>query len=218
MTINMVSLFAFHQLIRCGGIGEADGQAAGINSLDPGYAARQIAEKIGMPAHHGAAPRTETTRIIHPWGEDGPPVGPNEVRRQYYPKNGGPKLKVKIKRRSVPKHKAWLTCYRVIRDRTPTGWQWEKPKDYRDTPYFGAVHNAKLMFWPEGEKDADTLDRLGVPVFTFGGTGDGLPKRAKCYVERLKDRLLVILIDNDKSGREHGDEKAKLAPGITPPG
>jgi hypothetical protein len=182
-----------------------------INSLDQGQAARQIAEKLGIPAHHGAAPRTETTPTIYPWGEDGPPVGPNEIRRHYYPKNGGPKLKVKIKRRNVPKHKEWLTCYRVIRDRTPTGWQFEKPKDYCDTPYFGTFYNDKLMFWPEGEKDADTLDRLRLPVFTFGGAGDGLPKRAKCYLERLKGRLLVILIDNDKGGREHGDEKAKLA-------
>jgi putative DNA primase/helicase len=39
-----------------------------INSLDQGQAARQIAEKLGMSAHHGAAPRTETTPLIHPWG------------------------------------------------------------------------------------------------------------------------------------------------------
>ena len=180
-----------------------------INSLDQGQAARQIAEKLGIPAD-GAAPRTETTPLIHPWGEEGPPVYPNEVRRHYYPKNGGPKLKVKIKRRDVPKHKEWLTCYRVIRDGMPIGWQFEKPKGYCDRPYFGTARNAKLMFWPEGEKDADTLDGLELPVFTFGG-GDGLPKSAKDYLELLKDRLLVILIDNDKCGREHGDEKAKLA-------
>jgi hypothetical protein len=182
-----------------------------INSLDQGQAARQIAEKLGMPAHHCAAPRTETTPKIHPWGEEGPPVYPNEVRRHYYPKNDGPKLKVKIKKRNVPKHKEWVTCYRVIRDGTPIGWQFEKPKDYLDRLYFGTVRNAKLMFWPEGEKDADTLDTLGLPVFTFGGAGDGLPKRAKLYLEHLNGRLLVIVIDNDKCGREHGDEKAKLA-------
>ena len=106
-----------------------------INSLDQGKAARQIAERLGMRAHHGAAPRTETTPLIHRWGEEGPPVGPNEVRRHYYPKNGSPKLKVKIKR-----GKAWVTCYRVIRDGTPIGWQWEKPKDYCDRPYFGTAY------------------------------------------------------------------------------
>src|SRR6516165_819814 len=46
-----------------------------INSLDQGQAARQIAEKLGMPARHGVAPRTEKTPIIYPYGEDGPPVG-----------------------------------------------------------------------------------------------------------------------------------------------
>jgi len=90
-----------------------------INSLDQGPAARQIADQLGMSARRGAAPQMETTPLIHPWGEDGPPVGHNEVRRHYYPKSGEPKLKVKIKRRNVPKHKEWLTCYRVIRDGTP---------------------------------------------------------------------------------------------------
>jgi putative DNA primase/helicase len=177
------------------------------NNLGQGEAARQIAEKLGIAVRHGVAAQTETTPLIQPWGEDGPPVAPNEVRRHYYPKTGEPKLKVKIKRRN----KEWLTCYRVIRDRTPIGWQWQKPKDYRDRPYFGTVRNNKLMFWPEGEKDADTLDRVGLPVFTFGGTGDGLPKSAKDYLAHLKGRLLVIVIDNDKSGSEHGHEKAKLA-------
>src|SRR6516225_5749105 len=185
-----------------------------INGLGPGQAARQIAERLGVSTYKSNGLNSHAKKSppkICSWGEEGPAVGHDELRRHYYPKNGGPKLKVKIKRRNVPKHKEWLTCYRVIRDGTPAGWQWEKPKDYRDRPYFGTHRNDKLMFWPEGEKDADTLDRLGLPVFTFGGTGDGLPERAKFYLERLKGRLLVIVIDNDKSGSEHGHEKAKLA-------
>jgi hypothetical protein len=185
-----------------------------INSLDQGQAARQIAERLGLSTYKSNGLNNHAKKSppkIDAWGEEGPAVGHDELRRHYYPKNGGPKLKVKIKRRNVPKHKEWLTCYRVIRDGTPTGWQWQKPKDYRDRPYFGTVQNAKLMFWCEGEKDADTLDRVGLPVFTFGGTGDGLPKSAKDYLELLKDRLLVIVIDNDKSGSEHGHEKAKFA-------
>ena len=33
----------------------------------------------------------------------------------------------------------------------------------------------EFVFWPEGERDVDSLGRLALPAFTFGGTGDGLP-------------------------------------------
>ena len=33
----------------------------------------------------------------------------------------------------------------------------------------------QLSEWPEGEKDVDTLSKLDLPAFTFGGVGDGLP-------------------------------------------
>ena len=68
-------------------------------------------------------------------------------------KNGTPKVMFKVKNRGVPKDK-WAKCYRVFRDGALVGWQWEKPKGYRETPYFGAVRDPKQFFWPEGEKDA----------------------------------------------------------------
>jgi hypothetical protein len=138
------------------------------SSLQKGSAFRYKSDGAGLNGH-----TTESTPTIYPYGEEGPPVEHNEVRRHYYPKNGDPKLKAKIKRRDVPKHKEWVNCYRAFRNGKPIGWQWKKPKDYRDKPYFGSVRDPQRMFWPEGEKDVDTLDRLGLPVFTFGG-GDGL--------------------------------------------
>src|SRR6516165_1254321 len=116
-----------------------------INSLDQGQAARQIAERLGVSTYKSNGLNDQAKRSppkIYSWGEEGPAVGHDELRRHYYPKTGEPKLKVKIKRRN----KEWLNCYRVIRDRTPIGWQWQKPKDYRDRPYFGTVRNNKLMF------------------------------------------------------------------------
>src|SRR5215469_17974698 len=95
-----------------------------INSLDQGPAARQIAERLGFSTHKSNGLNNHAKKSppkIYSWGEEGPAVGHDELRRHYYPKNGGPKLKVKIKRRNVTKHKEWLTCYRVIRDGTPTG-------------------------------------------------------------------------------------------------
>ena len=76
----------------------------------------------------------------------------------------------------------------------PIGWQWEKPTDYRDTLYFGAVRDPKLVFWPEGEKDADTLDGLKLSVFTLGGVvtdwfekGGGTRERLIEIVNGLRD-------------------------------
>lgn len=65
----------------------------------------------------------------------------------------------------------------------------------------------QMIYWPEGEKDADTLARIGLPAFTFGGCGDGLPDGCEKY---LANRHVVILADNDDEGRKHADKKAAL--------
>jgi putative DNA primase/helicase len=64
------------------------------------------------------------------------------------------------------------------------------------------------FFWPEGEKDVDSLTRLGMLAFTFGGTGDGLPETAARY---LAGRDVVIPADNDDPGRKHAQAKAAVA-------
>lgn len=64
------------------------------------------------------------------------------------------------------------------------------------------------VLWPEGEKDVDTLGKLGLAAFTFGGAGDGLPDGIDSY---LKNRRLVILADNDEPGRAHAEKKATIA-------
>ena len=181
--------------------------------LKQGEAARQIAEKLGVSTFKGNGAKGDSPEPhpkIFSWGEMGPPVGRDEIRRHSYPKNGTPKLKLKIKSRGVPKDK-WANCYRVFRDGASVGWQWEKPKDYRETPYFGAVRDPKQIFWPEGEKDTDTLDGLNLPVFTFGGGGDCLPDGVDHYLKLVTGRLLIIPTDNDAPGRKHAQEKAKLA-------
>jgi putative DNA primase/helicase len=180
-----------------------------INSVSQGEAAQEIAERLDVPLHKtsGATPQKETTPKIFKWGEEGPPVGRDEIRRHYYPKRENPKLKVKIKKRDG----TWTTCYRILRDGVPVGWQYKKPAGFRVTFYFGAARDPKKFFWPEGEKDADTLDGLDLPVFTFGGVGDGLPDEVDRDLKRLTGRLLIILTDNDAPGRTHAQKKAKMA-------
>src|SRR5262249_14531114 len=144
---------------------------------------------------------------VYRWGPEGPSIGRNEVRRHPYPKRGEPKSKIKIKRGDG----GWTTCYRVLENSRPVGWQYRKPSGFRATPYFGEVRDPKQIFWTEGEKDADTLDGLKLPVFTFGGVGDGLPDGVDHHLKLLTGRLLVIPIDNDAPGRAHAQKKAEIA-------
>jgi hypothetical protein len=203
---------------------------------DQAEAARQIAERLGVPLYKanrtsdvGAksssgglvvsrptaaqAPLTvnETTEPVANsalWGEDGPPRQRTEIRRHFYP------VKVKIKRKSEPKD-TWVTWYRVFRDGAPIGWLDKKPNDYRAIPYVTAALNPfdpKLkddqIYWTEGEKDTDACNRNNLPAFTFGGVGDGLPDGIERY---LKDRHLIIPAHNDDPGRRHAEEKARRA-------
>jgi Protein of unknown function (DUF3987) len=204
-----------------------------IRGCGQGDAARVLAEKLAVPLHkaNGIASTPKANGAlsagslagageakdgaaakVYQWGEEGPPVERNEIRRHYYPKNGKPRLKVKIKKRDVPKSREWITCYRVFRDNAPVGWQWAKPTNYRSVPYAAPGTDTKKIFWPEGEKDNDTLNKFGFSAFTFGG-GDGLPDDIDEYLKRIlrDDRTLIIPIDNDVGGRQQGLKKAQKA-------
>ena len=110
----------------------------------------------------------------------------------------------------------YVNWYRVT-DQGQEGWQAGKPADYAACPYVGAINpfDSELVddtvYWPEGEKDCETLADKSLPAFTFGGTGDGLPEGA---LEFLRGRHLIILADNDSSGRAHAIKKAQLAHGV----
>jgi putative DNA primase/helicase len=142
------------------------------------------------------------------WGDDGPLRSTDELRRHVYRRDGFP-VRIKIKRADG----TFVQWYRV-RDGKAIGWQAKKPDGYRDVPYIGAVDpfdaelTSDMIFWPEGEKDCDTLGKMNIPAFTFGGVGDGLPDNAQAY---LANRHIVILADNDEPGREHAEKKAALA-------
>jgi hypothetical protein len=91
----------------------------------------------------------------------------------------------------------------------------KKPDGFQAIPYVSVgldPFDSELMddriFWPEGEKDVDTLNKLDLPAFTFGGVGDGLPDGTNEY---LTGRHLVILADNDDQGRDHAEKKAERA-------
>jgi putative DNA primase/helicase len=196
---------------------------AWVRGIRQGEAARELADKLGVPFLKSNAPNgsikrnapkpSDTQRSapafdaprIYPWGDDGPPVRADEMRRHLYRDNGAV-VRVKIKRADGD----FINWYRV-----GTGWQAKKPDDYRPVPYvtenidpFKPELIADEIYWTEGEKDVDTLNGLNLPAFTFGGAGDGLPGDVGHY---LKDRHLVIPADNDQPGREHAKKKAAFA-------
>lgn len=176
--------------------------------------------KSGVRAGH-AKPRTVPTSngqrshptissgkpAFTPGGNDGPDRFHDEVRRHVY-RRDGKAVRIKIKRAV-----GYSNWYRVVIDRLD-GWQAAKPDGYVAVPYVGAIdpfdpelaHD--LLYWPEGEKDCDTLGKAHLPAFTFGGAGDGLPDGVADYV---RGRHVVILADNDAAGREHAQKKAAVA-------
>ena len=161
-------------------------------------------------------PRTSPNKYGKPkfcrWGDDGPPRRDDELRRHVYRREGMP-VRIKIKS-SQPDGGSFVNWYRV-RDGSTVGWQPKQPSGYQPVPYvttavdpFDPELKDDEIHWPEGEKDVDTLNKLNIQAFTFGGTGDGLPDGIEQY---LAGRHLVILADNDDPGRTHAEKKAERA-------
>jgi hypothetical protein len=141
-------------------------------------------------------------------GDEGPPKWSDEKRRHFY-KDGGVPVHVKIMKRDG----GAVNWYRVIDLDGRTGWQAQKPHQFRAVPFF---HNTDpfdrevvddTIWWPEGERDVETLSSHLLLAVTFGGTGDGLPPGCERY---FVDRHVVILSDNDEGGRNHAEDKATL--------
>src|SRR5258708_20539944 len=111
-----------------------------------------------------------------------------------------------------------LNWYRVPEGEV-SGGQLRKPQGFKEGPFIGCLdafdpdpidpaQAAKPLYWPEGEKDVETVSAKGGLAFTFGGTGDGLPAGCEEYA---RGRDVVILAENDVPGREHAEKKAALA-------
>jgi hypothetical protein len=140
-------------------------------------------------------------------GDDGPGVRDDEKRRHVF-RVGGVPVRIKIMRKDGNA----MNVYRATDINGATGWQYRKPEGFAAVPYFirgnpFESEQGQFIYWPEGEKDVDTLARLGLPAFTFGGCGDGLPPGCE---QNLAGRHIGILADNDDEGRKHADKKAAL--------
>jgi hypothetical protein len=177
----------------------------------------EVAPPIQKPSLSSAFPTwTEPDEKGKPefytFGEEGPPVRPNEIRRHVYDLDRHTR-RMKIKFKSASGQAKWCNAYRVVNRDGVVGWQYAKPTDYALTSYppginpFDPELAADDLYWPEGEKDTDSIVRLGLLAITFGGTGDGLPAGCETF---FVGRNVVILADNDAGGREHAEKKAAL--------
>ena len=143
-----------------------------IRGCGQGDAARELAEKLGVPlrksensALASASQRPDARSPVqieapkvHQWGQEGPPIWPDEVRRHAYRDSEGQINKIKIKK-TDGNYNNWYPVQ--------GGWQAKKPDNFQPVPYISASINpfdpelaGDQILWPEGEKDVDTLGKL----------------------------------------------------------
>lgn len=155
------------------------------------------------PADHDGKPRFVVA------GDSGPAPSADEKRRHFY-KVGTVPVKIKVMRKNGDAQ-IW---YRVVDTDGSIGWQLRKPVEFKETAFIGLLdpfdpeHLHQPIYWPEGEKDTDTVTAKGVRALSFGGVGDGLPEGCE---EFFRGRHVIILADNDAPGRNHAEKKAALA-------
>src|SRR5216683_532266 len=101
-----------------------------------------------------------------------------------------------------------------FRQRRPDGkggWLW-KLEDVRRVLYRlpEVLNSAGNVFIVEGEKDAETLRAQG---FTATCNAGGAGKWREEFGESLRNRVCILIADNDEAGRKHVEDVArKLAP------
>src|SRR5262249_33162477 len=80
-----------------------------------------------------------------------------------------------------------------------------------------AIASGHAIYVVEGEKDADSLWRIGVPA-TCNPDGasepDKKPKWRSEYSEMLRAADLIVIPDNDPAGRAHADAIVSQSTGI----
>ncbi len=142
---------------------------------------------------------------------EGPSIEPNELRRHIY-RAGSEPVRIKIKYKLNGNNTRYADWYRVQRPDGMVGWQTRKPVGYVAIPYvagvdpFSSEYSISLLYWPEGERDANSMVKSGQLAMTFGGCGD-LPENCEQFAI---GREIIILSDNDQGGREHAEKKAAL--------
>lgn len=123
--------------------------------------------------------------------------GYRETARYDYCDLTGKTVHTVVRLEHESKHKQFL-------QRTPAHWGLgdTEPILYN----LAGFANSSWVVLVEGEKDADTLKSIGVPVTTNCG---GAKKWRSEYREYFRGKQVIIFADNDESGQEHAEMAAK---------
>ena len=76
------------------------------------------------------------------------------------------------------------------------------------------VIKTETIYFVEGEKDADNLNKLGLVATTTVGGASSFNKHALEYTKYLKDKTVYIIPDNDKAGYKYADDIKKALDGF----
>lgn len=68
------------------------------------------------------------------------------------------------------------------------------------------VVKSDVVYFVEGEKDADNLNAIGVVATTTAGGAASFKRKAEEYAKFFKDKTVYILPDNDKAGNKYADD------------
>lgn len=99
---------------------------------------------------------------------------------------------------------------KTFRQRRPkgSGWEWGLGKVDPVLYRLPDLATAETVFVPEGEKDVDRLRAIGLAATT---SPMGAGKWRQHYGEYLTGKHVVVLPDNDESGRKHAEDVASSA-------
>lgn len=117
-------------------------------------------------------------------------------REHIYP--GGQVKKVMYRRADGSKYACWFHM---------EGGTWKKGRGTAHHSLYIAGELAGAVFICEGEKDAETLHKLGYNAAS-GADGAGRGKWRPEYTEQLKGLPVCIFQDNDKIGKDYAQETA----------
>ncbi len=68
--------------------------------------------------------------------------------------------------------------------------------------------NADIVYIAEGEKDTETLERMGYTASCSPNGAGGRTSWNRAYNKYFKGKTVIILADNDEAGRQHGKSTA----------
>lgn len=68
------------------------------------------------------------------------------------------------------------------------------------------VIKSDVVYFVEGEKDADNLNKIGLVATTTAGGASGFKKRASEYIKFLDGKTVYIVPDNDKAGYGYAED------------